>query len=195
MMMINRTEEQLPYSAFAYINLIKDFRFLMTQLAYLTREYFVAVFSGYGNADAIANRLYQLPAIFKGKYELVFGTPLSEEFLNLLFFHVASIQSLANALIIGDQAAADYSTRQLYKNAEDIAAHYGKINPFWDEAQWKTLLSNYVRMLIEDAVILGTRDFERDLDIFDRMLLSALLMGDYLADGFVQYITATKGGV
>lgn len=194
MIFINRAEEGQLFTTFAYLNLVKDFRFLMTQLAYLTRGYFVAVFSGFGNAEATANRLYDLPNRFKEKAELIFGTPLSEEFLNLLSLHVTYIQLLANALLSGDQDAANYSTQQLYNNASDIAEYYAKSNPFWDQTQWRTLLFNYVSLLIQDAVALAAGDFERDLDIFDRMLLSALLMGDYQADGFIQYITATARG-
>jgi len=194
MIMMNRIDEQLP-SDIAYINLVKDFRLLMTQLAYLTRAYFVAVFSGFGNAEQTANRLYHLPNSFQEKAELIFGTPLSEEFLNLLSLHVTYIQLLANALQSGNEEAVNYSAQQLYQNAANISEYYAKINPFWDEAQWKTLLYNYVGMAIQDAVALAARDFERDLDVFDRMLLSALLMGDYLAEGFFQYITAARRGM
>lgn len=190
MLYIYKAQDQRMMNSPVYINLIKDSRFLMTQLAYLSREYLVAVFSGFGNAEAIANRLYNIPYTFQKKAQLIFGTPLSEEFLHLLTMHVTIIRSLANALQIGDQAAADYSVQQLYQNAADIAAHYAKINPFWDETHWRTLLFNYVGMLIQDAVALASRDFEKDMDIFDRMLLSALLMGDYHAEGFLDYILA-----
>ncbi len=192
MICINRNEVQPPYITYGYLNLVKDFRNLMTQLAYLTRAYMVAVYSGFGNEEAIAKRLYDLPNRFKEKAELIFGTPLSEEFLTLLSLHVAYIQALVNAIKNADPATADYYTQQLYKNANDIAAHYARTNPFWDETQWKSLLYNYVSMLIQDAVALGAREYEKDLDIFDRMLLSALSMGDYQAEGFMQYLTVTK---
>lgn len=182
---------QGPGASYAYLNLVKDSRFLMTQLAYLAREYFVAVFSGFGNAGAIGGRLYRLPYQFQEKAEVIFGTPLSEEFLHLLSMHAVHIRSLADALKRNDQTAIDYSVQQLYKNAGDISAHYAKVNPFWDETHWRTLLFNYIGMMIQDASALSARDFERDMDIFDRMLLSALLMGDYHADGFLQYILAT----
>jgi len=120
----------------------------------------VAVYSGFGNEEATAKRLYDLPNKFKEKAELIIGTPLSEEFLSLLSLHVAFIQTLVNAIKDGDQVAADYYTQQLYKNSDNIAAHYARMNPFWDEIQWKVLLYNYVGMIIQDAVALGSREFE-----------------------------------
>lgn len=164
----------------------------MTQLAYLSRMYFASVFSGYGDEEAIARKLYSLPYDFKEKAELIFGTPLSEEFMTLLSMHVSYIQYLADSMKSGNTTAQDYATTQLYKNASQIAAQYAKMNPFWSESEWKTLLYNYINLMILDAVALVSQDFQKDMDIFDRMLLAALMMGDYLADGLYQYITSVK---
>jgi hypothetical protein len=164
----------------------------MTQLAGLTRLYFISEFSGYGNADAIAKKLYSLPFDFREKAELIFGTPLSDEFMSLLSMHVAYIQYLADAMKTGNQDAANYATRQLYSNADATAAQYAKMNPFWSEAQWETLLGNYTNLLIQDAIALASRDFQKEMDISDRMLLAALYMGDYQADGLYQYTTSVR---
>ncbi len=188
--MVSKYQE--PVIPYGYMNLVKSMRNLMAQMAYLTRIYFASIYSGFGNAEAVAKKLYSLPNRFQEKAELIFGAPLSEEFLNLLSLHVTYIQGLANALAGGNQDAANYFTQLLYKNADAIASQFAKMNPFWDEMQWKTLLYNYVNLVIQDAVALGSHDFEKELDIFERMLLAALAMGDYQADGFYQYMTAGK---
>lgn len=185
-------EQEQPAVALGYINLVKSTRNLMAQLAYLTRIYFAATYSGFGNAEAVARKLYSLPGRFQEKAELIFGAPLSEEFLNLLSLHVNYIQGLANAMATGNLDAANYYTQLLYQNADGIASHYSKMNPFWDEMQWKTLLYNYINLIIQDAVALGSGDFDKELDIFERMLLAALAMGDYQADGLYQYMTTGK---
>lgn len=190
--MIYKDQKQAPTAAYGYLNLVKSSRNLMAQLAYLTRMYFAATFSGFGDAEAIAKKMYSLPTRFQEKAELIFGAPLSEEFLNLLSLHVTYIQGLATALATGNQEAANHFTQLLYQNADAIAAQYTKMNPFWDEMQWKTLLYNYINLFIQDAVALGSHDFEKELDIFERMLLAALAMGDYQADGFYQYMTAER---
>ncbi len=40
-----------------------------------------------------------------------------------------------------------------------------------------------------------TGDFVKSLDVFDRLLLNALSMADYLASGFIQYLTIKSGAV
>ncbi len=193
--MIPCKNQEQPFVSYTYLNLDKDMRYLMTQLAGLTRLYFIAVFSGYGNADAIANKLYSLPFDFKEKAELIFGTHLSEEFMSLLSMHVSYIQYLADSMKSGNQDGINYATQQLYRNADSIAAQYAKMNPFWRESQWKTILGNYTNLLIRDALAFASRDFQKEMDIADRMLLAALYMGDYLADGLYQYITSVRRGV
>jgi len=185
-----KAQEPEPTVSLGYLNLAKSMRNLMAQFAYHTRIYFTSVFSQYGDAQAIADKLYSLPNRFQEKAELIFGAPLSEEFLNLFSLQILYILSLGNAMAVGDQNTADYYTQLLYENADDIAAHYAKMNPFWDEMQWKTLLYNYIGLVLQDAVTTGSREFEKELDIFERMLLAGLAMGDYLADGFYQYLVA-----
>ena len=190
--MVLKDQEQQPTASLGYLNLAKSMRNLMAQFAYLTRLYTASTYSGYGDAQAIANKLYSLPKRFQEKAELIFGAPLSEEFLKLMSLQVFYILSLVNAIASGNQGVANYYTQLLYQNANDIASQYAKMNPFWDEMQWKTLLYNYINLIIQDIVASGSREFDKELDIFERMLLAALAMGDYLADGLYQYMTAGK---
>jgi hypothetical protein len=190
--MVLKDQEQQPTASLGYLNLAKSMRNLMAQFAYLTRLYTASTYSGYGDAQAIANKLYSLPKRFQEKAELIFGAPLSEEFLKLMSLQVFYILSLVNAIASGNQGVANYYTQLLYQNANDIVSQYAKMNPFWDEMQWKTLLYNYINLIIQDIVASGSREFDKELDIFERMLLAALAMGDYLADGLYQYMTAGK---
>lgn len=185
--------QQVPIISYGYMNLRDDMRLLMTQLAYLSQAYMVSAFSGYGNSEAVARKLYDLPLKFKAKAELIFGIPLGEELVTLLSLHVVHLQSLVNALIKNDMAAAEYSAQQLCQNGNDISAYYARINPFWDEDQWRSLQNTYCQTLVEEAYALKAGDFERELDVFDRLLFHALQMGDYLADGIIQYLTVARG--
>lgn len=191
--MIYRAQQEVPLITYGHLNIINDFRLLLTELAYLTRFYIVSVASGFGDAQAVADRLYSLPLKFKAKAELIFGVPLGEELVTLLSNHIINLQILVNALKNGDQATVDASVQRLYSNADLLAAYFSRINPFWNEAQWRNLFYTYDRTVIEEAVAVMTGDYVRSLDIFDRLLLNALSMGDYLASGFIEYLTVKSG--
>lgn len=189
---MRKNQLQDPVIPIEYLNLIKSSRNIMAQLPYLTRGYFISVLSGYGNADAVANRLYSLPNRFKDKLELIFGITLSEEFFNILSQHARYVQDFITALKAGDLNTANEYAQLIYKNSDDIAYQYAKMNPFWDVTQWRMLGYNYTDNLIEDAIALYTGDFENELDTFERMLLAGLAMGDYFAEGLYGYIMATR---
>jgi len=190
MVLINQQQEA-PTISYGQMNMQNDFRTLMTQLAFLSRSYIAAVAANFGNAAAIANRLYNLPVSFIEKAELIFGPSSTEELLHLLQMHVIYLTTLVNAMKQGDKQTVDENTALLYKNADDISAYYAKINPFWDVTQWRNLLYTYIGLTIQEAVALMSGDYEKDLDIFDRLLYHALFMGDYLASGIIQYLTVT----
>ena len=189
------TAQQVPVITYGQMNLKNDMRLLMSQLAHLSQSYMASAFSGFGNSEAVARKLYGLPLKFKAKAELIFGLPLGEELVTLLSLHVVHLQSLVSALIQDNMEAAEYSAKQLCKNGEDISAYYSKINPFWDEDQWKSLQNAYCNTLIQNAYALKNRDFEEELEIFDRLLFYALQMGDYLADGIIQFLSVSRGGL
>ncbi|HYE67771.1 MAG TPA: hypothetical protein VEA58_04120 [Anaerovoracaceae bacterium] len=189
MMMIYRTQQEVPLITYGHLNIMNDFRLLLTELAYLTRFYIVSIASGFGDAQAVADRLYQLPLKFKAKAELIFGVPLGEELVTLLSNHFINLQILVDALKSGDQAIVDASVQRLYANADLLAAYFSRINPFWNENQWRSLFYSYDSTVIEEAVAVMTGDYVRSLDIFDRLMLNALAMADYLSAGFINYLT------
>ena len=58
--------------------------------------------------------------------------------------------------------------------------------------QRKTFPNNYINLIIQDFGSSCSREFDKELNIFERMLLAALAMGDDLADGLYQHMTAGK---
>lgn len=191
--MILKAQQEVPLITYGHMNLILDLRQLMTELAYLTRFYIVSVASGFGDAQIVAERLYALPLKFKAKAELIFGTPLGEELVTLLSNYVINLQILVNAMKTGDQSAADAGAQRLHSNSDQLSAYFARINPFWSESQWRNLFYTFDRTVIEQAITIMNGLYARSLDAFDRLLLSALSMADYLANGFIQYLTVRGG--
>ncbi|HHU18212.1 MAG TPA: hypothetical protein GXZ70_08425 [Clostridiales bacterium] len=77
-----------------YFNMIKDFRKLRTEWAYLTRFYIVARLEGLGYESYVTQRFYELIKRMAEKVELIFGTQIADELLNLLSIYVIRIEEL-----------------------------------------------------------------------------------------------------
>jgi hypothetical protein len=191
-MAVMSQQRAAPVLSYGQLNMQNDCRTWMSQAFYLTRSYIVSVASGFGNADAIAGRLYALPMKLIDKIQLIFGAPSMNMLLHLLQMQAMYMITLTDAMKAGDQANVDATTAQLYGNADSIAAYYAKINPFWETTQWRNLLYTYIAMTIEEILSLMTRNYEKDLDIADRLLYHALYMGDYMASGIIQYLSVTQ---
>lgn len=190
--MVYRIQVQQPLISYGEMNLRNDFKLLALEIAFLTRAYIVAVASGYGDAEAVAKKIYSMPLQYKERLQLIFGLQPAEEFLNLLSRFFVSVFTLVNALKNNDIPNVDASTTGMYKIADDMAAYFTKVNPFWNEIQWKNLLYTYANLTIQELVAFLSGDFEKDLDVHDRLVYLSLIMGDYIAEGILEYLAITQ---
>ncbi|HWQ77976.1 MAG TPA: hypothetical protein VN381_04130 [Anaerovoracaceae bacterium] len=76
----------------------------------------------------------------------------------------------------------------LYKSTDDIADFLARINPYWDISQWQNLLYQLNSMIITEMVAMLSEEYDRELDIRDRLLKHSLMMGDYMARGVMHYL-------
>ena len=175
-----------------HMNLRNDYKLLALQITYLIRSYLVAVASGHGDAQAIESRLYGIPIKSQSKFQLVYGVQAGEELLNNLSFYLMKVFTVIHGMKAGDVKTVDENTKALYKISGQMAAHLTKINPFWNDVQWENLLYAYTSMILQSITMHLNHEFERELDLHERLLHLGLTMGDYLADGMVDYIVITS---
>ena len=68
--------------------------------------------------------------------------------------------------------------------------HLASINPFWDEV-WRTDCS-YTRSTIDEATAFLAGEYDRNINIFARILTHAENTGDEFALGLFNYILTKK---
>ncbi|MBR0598490.1 hypothetical protein [Sinanaerobacter chloroacetimidivorans] len=173
-------------------SLENNFRLIMTRFAILSRAYISSVLTGLGDPSAIALKLFNLPSNMKFNIETAFGRTVGDEIIRLLSVNLIYLQNLVNAVSSNDTGLANENIKSLYQNTDYLAKYLSQINPYWNENQWKVLLYNYNKDLIDDIESQKVMGFNNDLDIFDKLLLDALEIGKYFADGIGQYVSAPK---
>lgn len=180
------------------LNIIKDMKLIFTQFAYLTRFYMVARITNLYEAPYVAQRLYALPVNLHEKTEMILGFFNSQGLLNQLSVYTVTLESLIDAILSGDAKAIEASMNDLYRFADQLADYLAAINPYWSKSKWKELLYTFNNHLIDEASALqseGTglsEESEASLPIFEQMLQAALEIGDYLAEGLIQYVTTSE---
>jgi len=171
------------------MNLIFKARIFWRDSATWMRAYIISTEEGLEIKDAIMQRLYKLPIEFGNILRMFFGDQVTDNYTKLLSDYITSLKSLLDAQKNGDDYAINESTRQLHENIDQRAAILSKINPFWQESEWKALFDKFLDLTINESTTLLSNDYVRNIEIFDRLLSHTTLMGDYFSDGLYKYIT------
>jgi hypothetical protein len=182
-----QTPALTPYIT-GQINFILRARLLWRDLASWLRSYKVSLYGGVGNTDELSQRLFRLPTEYGSIFRVFFGDQNTEQFMYLLTQYIAILQSLFIAQINNDVDAINNLTQQAYQNINSTAALLASINPYWSQSEWVTLLNSFTSMQIDEATTFLTKDYTRNIDIFDRILALTNIIGDYFSEGLTNYL-------
>jgi len=179
-------EATIPYGQ---MNLIVNFRTLWLNLAIWTRSLLISIASGLPNTQVVSDRLYQLPMQISALLQLVFGQEPVLGFTNLLSRHIVTLEQVIIAQKNGDAQAVNENTERLYQVNEEISNYLETINPFWVPPQWRNLLDYYVGLTLNESTAMLSGNYASDVQIFDRIQYQTLLIGDYMANGIIQFLS------
>lgn len=193
--MIHKLQEQ-PYEVFYNItfsdlNVIDGIQRLWTQYVMWVRALLMALAFDDPNLAAILNRLYRVPLDFYNTLRIFYGDQIAQEMMNYLQRRLIIEGRLINAMITGGQESVDAYTLEYYKNADELAEYLGRF-PYWDAARWQTLLYNDISMTFDEiqAILLG--EYEREIDIYERILNNATTIGRYMAAGILENLASPR---
>jgi len=175
------------------MNFIFNERMLLRDLATWIRAYLVSTYDGLGNQEAVKERLYRLPIEYNEIFKLFFGDQIANKYTDLLFASFTMLESFITAEKNDDADAANEYIKQIYENADQRADFLSQINPFWQASEWKPLMYDFIRLTIDESTSFLTKDYNRNISTFDRILSLSTKMGDYYSDGLYKYITYSNG--
>ncbi len=170
------------------MNLIFRARMLWRNLATWITIYLVSTYGGYPNRQAVSEKLYEVPLEYGNFMNLVFGNVPTEEYINILSVYVITLQNLFDAQMRGDMDAVNRYGRQLYQNIDRRAEFLARLNPYWNKETWQSLLYHYNHLLLENSMTLLTEDYNKNIDVFDRLLSFSSVIGDYFSEGIIRYL-------
>lgn len=170
----------------AELELNNTMRLLWGQHTAWTRMTINAIVFGTPDQQAVTARLLRNPTDFARALEPLYGQANASEFERLLRAHLVIAAELVTAAKAGDTQAATDAERRWYENADQIAAFLGRINPFWSEAQWRSMLHEHLRFVKGEAVALLNGQYEQSVRVYDEAERQALMMADELTRGIVR---------
>ena len=185
MIYVNKLQETNITSG--QMNMLFRLRIIFRDIATWIRAYLVSTDPEL--KQAIKEKLNNLPIEYGNVLRLYFGDNAAKEFTSLFSNYFKLMISLIDAQESGDTNAANEYTKQLDQNVDERVNFLSRINPFWEKNILSNYLKNYNDMTIEEINTFLTKDYKRNVDLFDRILNLTSDIGDYIADGLVKFFT------
>lgn len=161
-------------------------RLLWEQHVYWTRLFLLSTVFGLPDTELVTKRLLQNPKDFEAALKPFYGEDIAAKFEGLFTNHLTIAAELVNAAKAGDSVAAADAEKRWYANADEIAAFFGSINPYWSAQEWQKMLYDHLAMTKTEAVDLLTQKYEDGISIFELIEQEALMMADAMVQGLVK---------
>lgn len=185
-------EDRAPCITYEQMNNIYTIRMFWFELVVWIRMYMLSRYAGTGDAEKIFARLMQVPVKYVNAMKIFFPNIDVEGYLQLFTTYLELLDAFITAMLENNVEELNRVTRSLYDNADERAAFVATINPFWNVEQWRDLLYVNLRSTIEESNTFLMGDYERNIDIFTRLLDQAETSSTFLAQGIFNYITQNQ---
>jgi hypothetical protein len=185
--MIHKNELNDMNNQAGWMDLILKEGMVWKDLAELIRVY---ITTSAGDQEALRQRLSQIPTEFGDIFRLFFGDEISNAYTNLFSDYITSLEALIDAQKNDDDNAVNSYMGQIHDNIHLQSDFLSKINPFWQESEWRALFFKYLLMTIDEANAFISGDQAKSTEIYNKLLSQAAIMFDYFSKGLYQYITA-----
>jgi len=170
----------------AGLEIMNEMRKLWEQHSVWTRSAINSIVFSLPNEDLVIQRLLRNPDDFANALKPFYGSLNASKFGELLKEHLVIAAELVKAAKAGNNEKAADAEKRWYANADAIAAFLGRINPYWSEENWRTMMHEHLRLVKAEAVTLLQKDYKGNIDIYDEIEDQALMMADTLAIGIIR---------
>lgn len=166
------------------LNMANSILSLWLEDAIWTRAHMVSTIGNLPSLPATTDRLLQIPADFYNVLKVFWGEEIALQYMNYMVERISHQNDLLEALIQGDQEAADMHTKELYENADRISAFFDQF-PRWDKNEWQQFLYTDIRAFINQITSILSGNYSEEISTFDSVITNAVSMGNYMALGIL----------
>lgn len=174
------------------VNMVESTAEFWRDMAIWTRIYIASTYTGLEDQEEVFSRLYRVPYEFGGTIRLLFGDIIANEYINNLSYQVILIRDLVNSQISGDVDTVNKNTALLYQNADVRAVFLTQVNPYWHVNDWRGLMYTFISLILDESTSFLSKDYNRSIDIFDRLLGQATQIANYFSEGVFNYLILSR---
>lgn len=161
-------------------------RKLWEQHVMWTRSFVISAAHDLKDIEFVTKRLLENPTDFAKVLRQFYGEDIALQFEELLKEHILIAADIVKAMKANDSKEMESLLEKWYYNADQIAKFLSEINPYWDEEEWRAMLSSHLVLLEKEIMNRISGNYEEDVAIYDIIEDQALEMADYMSDGIIE---------
>lgn len=168
------------------VNLLKDMNLVWEQHIMWTRMLLISIAENLKDLEATQSRLLQNPEDIANIFRIYYGNATANILQKLLTEHLVIGKNLIVALKDGNQTLAKELEDNWYKNADDMADVFSRINPFYPKDQITHMLYDHLRLTTQEVMSRLKNDYNADIKAYDMVQKEILHMSQFFVDGIVR---------
>ncbi|MEO4052065.1 hypothetical protein [Solibacillus sp. CAU 1738] len=115
-----------------------------------------------------------------------YGDQIANHYAELIKEHLVIAAELVTAAAKGDNETAQQKEKAWYENADQIVAFLSSINPFINKQELQKMFYSHLSLTKEEAVNMLQKNYEADIEVFDKIEAEAMAMSDMIASAIVK---------
>lgn len=168
------------------VNLLKHMNLVWEQHIMWTRMLLISIVENLGDLDATRTRLLENPKDIADIFRKFYGNEVASLIQKLLTEHLVIGEKLIVALKNNNTKLASDLNAQWYKNADDMANAFSRINPFYPRETVRQMLYEHLRLTTDEVSSRLKRDYAADIRAYDLVQKEILAMSQFFVNGIVR---------
>lgn len=184
---------KVPYSHFkkgrcisqTEVDYRNDMRSLWEEHVAWTRMAIISLIFKLPDIDFVLKRLLRNATDMGNMVRRLYGDVAATTYANLIKDHLLIAADLVKAALAGDQQAAMTAEKKWYQNADEIAKFLSSGNPYISEETFRKMFYLHLDLTKQEAVSMISQDYQKDIDVYDKIEKEARKMADTISDAMV----------
>lgn len=170
----------------AEVDYRNDMRSLWEEHVAWTRMAIISLTFNLPDVDFVIARLLKNATDMGNMVRRLYGDAAAVAYGNLIKEHLLIAADLVKKSLAGDTQGAADAERRWYANADRIALFLSRLNPYLPENMVRQMFYEHLDLTKQEAVSMINKDYQKDIEAYDKIEKQARQMADTLSDAMVK---------
>ncbi len=168
------------------VRLLNQMNLVWEQHIMWTRMLLISIAENLKDLDATQARLLRNPKDIENVFRTYYGNNVASQIEKLLTEHLVIGKNIIVALKNNNEKEATELNKKWYKNADDMAELFSRINPFYSKEEVRNMFYEHLKLTTNEVKARLKGDYVADINAYDIVQKEILKMAQFFVDGIVR---------